>query len=76
MARKWEYRNTMCEYVNDHGGWTIIGWFPKGEVKDKPTDDATNASMETNIHVSYLLPTNSAIRDLDDEEFKNLQISE
>lgn len=55
----------ITEKINAGGGWTILGWYRKGEV-----DDASAPSNETGteiegsnrpIHIAYLYPSNNSI---------------
>ncbi len=47
-------------YVNAHGGWTIVGWFRQGEVSDEATNKNVT-SMNQILHISLLTPTNTTI---------------
>lgn len=64
----------MVEYFNDHGGWSIVGWFRRGKSADSSTEGATAESFATTLHISLLVPTNGDIRNLRDVEFKNMRI--
>jgi hypothetical protein len=50
------------EIVNSNGGWTIIGWYRKGEVEDASAPSNENDSKiegsNKPIHIAYLFPTN------------------
>jgi hypothetical protein len=52
---------TIKDKVNNDGGWTIVGWYHKGEIMDAsaPTNDASNEIASDNhlIHINYLYPT-------------------
>jgi hypothetical protein len=66
--------SSMVTYVNNHGGWTVVGWFRKGEV-----DDASNAgqkmeSLDTVLHLSYVMPTSLDIQNSNDNAFEALKI--
>ena len=62
----------MIELVNDNNGWTVIGWYRKGESAD------ANATEEKQLvdaaffqlHVSRIVPSN--IKVLDSQRFKSL----
>jgi hypothetical protein len=65
FAHMWEIRNVAAaikDKVNEEGGWTIVGWYRKGEITDAsaPTNEAGNeiASDSHPIHINYLYPTN------------------
>ena len=51
--------NALVDYVNNNGGWTAVGWFKKGEVKDlaATTEEVKVDSDEVKFHLSFLLPT-------------------
>ena len=61
----------LSNYVNDNGGWTVIGWYRLGMVTDKaladenqssyrdqPTVDTQVEAGETKFHIVSLYPTN------------------
>jgi hypothetical protein len=59
-----EIRNVAANIkntVNENGGWTIVGWYRKGEIVDASAGsnetDNTIASDNHPIHISYLYPT-------------------
>ena len=60
--------------VNDHGGWTIVGWMRRGEIHDKSTLGGTAESLETKLHVVRLSPTSAEIRNLRDDAFNDLRL--
>lgn len=49
----------MTNHVNTNGGWTLAGWFRKGEVIDnlggKEEEKLTSTTVQ--LHLCYLLPT-------------------
>ena len=59
----------LCEYVNVNGGWTVIGWYRLGMVKDKALDTQANSNYgnnedniqveagDTNFHIVSIYPT-------------------
>jgi hypothetical protein len=64
----------IANYVNNNGGWTIIGWVWTGKVKDASSDANTDEaleSLEPRFHVSYLFPTDKSI--VQCESFKDCQ---
>ena len=66
---------SITEYVNEHDGWTTVGWFRLGEKRDLGSVNAEKVeSYELRIHVSLLVPTNSDIRNGKDNVFNNLKI--
>jgi len=64
----------MINYVNQHGGWTIIGWTKKGRARDQSDQNSGSylESMEDRLHISYMLPSSDGIGGC--EDFKNLQL--
>ena len=66
--------DTMVKYVNEHNGWTIVGWFRRGEVQDASTEGASADAVKTKLHIALLVPTRDKIRKLRDEEFNKLRI--
>jgi len=48
-------------YINGNGGWTVIGWYHKGQVLDASADTKNQedniTSQNHSIHISYLYPT-------------------
>ena len=67
------------DYVNNNGGWTIIGWYKRGAIKDKSLvgesasegnrnlgsngNDEVVGSGQLNFHIVELLPTNRRFLD-------------
>jgi hypothetical protein len=67
---------TMVEYVNTNGGWTVVGWFKKGEVEDSSNLQGEKVeSTSCTLHVSLLIPTNENISKGTDDAFNNMKIS-
>lgn len=64
----------MTSHVNNNGGWTMAGWFRKGEVIDnlggKEEEKLTSSTVQ--LHVCYLLPT---ALDRCSDAYKNLVIN-
>lgn len=55
---------SVQDYVNNHGGWTVIGWHRRGVIRTG-IDDALELSTETKGHLVRLEPTNTG-RDMMD----------
>ena len=53
----------MIEMVNNEGGWTVIGWYRKGESADAnvPEDKVLVEASTFQHHVSRIVPTNSNV---------------
>ena len=53
----------VVEYINTNGGFTVIGWYKRGEINDVSNDDSQNEveSSEIGYHIVYIFPTNRAI---------------
>ena len=65
----------MFAYVNEKGGWTIAGWFRRGEIQDVSTEGTYVMNEATTLHLSLLIPTKDTIRKLEDEEFNKLRLT-
>ena len=52
----------VVNFVNDNGGWTIVGWYKRGSIKDKsllealPMDETVGAE-QLNHHIVEILPS-------------------
>lgn len=47
----------VADYINNHGGWTIIGSICTGKVCDAISDPSSNdivKSLEPHLHILYL----------------------
>ena len=64
----------MVTYVNDHGGWSTVGWFKKGEVQDASSEDTKIDSGTVQLHLSLLLPSDMNILFGAEQGFKALRI--
>ena len=67
--------SALVSLVNDNGGWTIVGWFRKGETVDTvvaTNDTQREESTTVNVHISFMLPTNETL--LKSPQFKERQI--
>jgi hypothetical protein len=65
-----EIRNVAANIkniVNQNEGWTIVGWYRKGEIVDasaEPNDAGSEITSDNHpIHVSYLYPTKPSCLD-------------
>lgn len=75
--RTMEFRkkiDTIVDYINQDGGWTIAGWFKKGESQDASTAEAKVDSTEVTLHLSLLVPSKKEIRTREDGDYKKLLI--
>lgn len=61
----------MVEYINNNGGWKLIGWCKKGELAIEGEVERVESS-DVKLHLSYVYPSNTKI--FEDEEFKKLRI--
>ena len=55
---------TITEYINNNGGWTIVGWIRSGHIHDQSSDTVMPdnlTSLHPKPHISYLQPTNHHI---------------
>ena len=64
---------TMVDYINEHGGWTVVGWFKKGEVEDSSSGEKVE-STTVSLHLSLLIPTDAKIANGKDQEFNTMKI--
>lgn len=64
----------MVKYINNKGGWTIVGWFRKGEtIEEVATNDTDRVESDTvKCHLSYLGPTDATV--LNKKEYKELLV--
>ena len=58
-----EAADNVVEYINTNGGFTVIGWYKRGEINDVSNDDNQNEveSSEIGYHIVYMFPTNRVI---------------
>ena len=76
----WELETAIenvVNFVNENGGWTVIGWYKRGSIKDRSLIESTGSNNITNnsnegttvgsgnlnFHVVELLPTNQELLD-------------
>ena len=68
----------VVQYVNNNGGWSIVGWLRTGTVHDISETQgvlAENLASTTQTpHVSFLYPTNSLLVNEDNQYFTNLRM--
>ena len=65
----------MVEYVNNKGGWTVVGWFKKGEVSDSSNQAEKVESLTCTLHISLLIPTSASIANGTDSIFEGMRIA-
>ena len=58
LNSNFERLKDIVEYYNENGGFTVIGWYRKGEIQD---DGTTTTSSEINFHVIKIIPTNPEV---------------
>ena len=63
----------LCQYINDNGGFRLVGWVKKGLLQIDGEIERVE-SKDVNLHLSFMYPQNEKI--LEDETFKSLQIRE
>jgi hypothetical protein len=63
----------MLKYINENGGWTILGWIRTGAIADvsDQKDKQTIASIKTEPHLTYMMPSNLQV--MENVEFKTFQ---
>ena len=53
----------MTDYVNNNGGFTVYGWYKRGEKDDKSSDeDAKTGSSEFVYHIVHLHCTTESVQ--------------
>ena len=62
----------IVKHINEHNGWTVLGWHRRGQTQKGEADDEQVLSYSTIGHCSYLQPTDVTV--LETVEFKNLMI--
>ena len=60
--------DTCVEYINSNGGFTVIGWYKRGEINDISNEESENLVDSEKIwyHVVCLYPTRRTLLDSDD----------
>lgn len=54
----------IARYINRSGGFTIIGWYKRGEVVDQSNRDSGNAQIDSgtvSYHITSIRPTRSSL---------------
>ena len=54
QRRRRQFRD-IISYVNDNGGWTIVGWYLLGSVTDATMGGDKVKNPLLTIHISYLM---------------------
>ena len=47
---------TMTNCINTRGGWTMVGWYKRGDIADASSGDRIE-SQDVTVHISYLGPS-------------------
>jgi hypothetical protein len=47
----------LTEYINSHGGWTLVGWFMLGDHSDAANPNDKVQNYHTTLHLSYVQPS-------------------
>lgn len=71
IRRKW---TSMVNYVNEHGGWTLVGWSMLGDHYDAANGQDKVQAAETKIHLSSLQPT-QRIELMNNAELRRVKIN-
>lgn len=80
QANRQDFRHKiarMTRYINDHGGWTIIGWYMLGATADTNTTNVQDNKVENydmHMHINYLYPTMYRARIEHDLAFQRMKI--
>ena len=57
----------IIEYINGHGGFTVIGWYKRGEINDSSNVASENEveSSDIGYHIVYILATDKNLLNSD-----------
>lgn len=66
----------IVTYINTHGGWTIVGWFRKGEITDASNESERVENLTINVHLSLLIPTRQDLWEEDEFHGKLVTVKE
>lgn len=66
-------KDAIVQHIHDNEGWTIVGWFRRGEITDASNEAERVDSSTVNVHISLLVPTKSDVMETD--AFKALLIA-
>lgn len=66
-------KDAIVQHIHDNDGWTILGWFRRGEITDASNETERVDSSTVNVHVSLLVPTKLDL--IETEEYRNLLIA-
>lgn len=70
---------SIVPYVNNNGGWSMVGWLRTGNTKDASDATATGediASINQAPHISYLCPYRTSLIREPPPEFQYLRLTE
>ena len=65
---------TMTNYINQNGGWTVVGWFKKGEITDQATGQDKVANQEVTNHIIFMEPSDITL--LSSDHYQSIMITE
>jgi hypothetical protein len=65
-----------CDYINEHGGFTIAGTVSKGMRKDLSDPSVKVLSDDSSYNVCFLMPTDMRLLDMDDFQTKQYHYTE
>ena len=68
----------VLELVNDNGGWTIVGWYKRGLIRDNQLIGGDSSSDDTidgrlTFHFVEIVPTNIEFMEKDTDLYRDLQ---
>ena len=63
----------IVKYINENGGFTVIGWYKRGEINDISNEESQNEveSSDIGYHIVSIVPTNRLI--VDRTEFNSMK---
>lgn len=67
----------VVEYINDNGGFTVIGWYKRGEINDVSNEESQNdvESSDIGYHIVHMYLTNREVAKRTDLEAMKFDIS-
>ena len=50
-------------FINDHDGFTVVGWYKRGEINDSSNEESNNQveSSEIAFHIISIMPKNKRL---------------
>lgn len=74
IFRHREFIKKMVQFININGGWTIIGWYQKGQILDSTSDTEKIDNDHFHLHLVSVFPTDYVSNIQKNKHYKKLQI--